>query len=196
MAFDVWRVTFLGAAGRVAIISAADGRFVCAAGAAPFSSPRCHAACQFLIMSPPTRATEDDAGGDKGQGGRGGDCRLSPCLALIIPPLPTPLTQTPSFACSRRQAHSSPRTQLHPPNTLVAQRTMCSTSLTWTDMEPSLSSPLMAAVTCRQQQPAPCAWLRPSHLGPWACAKRSLLMRCPRPAHMTFGGAQRVQLLL
>jgi hypothetical protein len=38
--------------GRVAVISAADGRFVCAAGAAHFSSLRCGAACQFEVLTP------------------------------------------------------------------------------------------------------------------------------------------------
>jgi hypothetical protein len=43
--------TFFAVAGRVAIISAADGRFLCAEGAASFSSPRCLPACQFFVTT-------------------------------------------------------------------------------------------------------------------------------------------------
>jgi hypothetical protein len=61
-------VSDTAASGYVALISAADGRFVCASGAAPYLSPRCDAECQFAIQSP-SLGGEDVAAGDAGEDG-------------------------------------------------------------------------------------------------------------------------------
>jgi hypothetical protein len=68
--------------GRVAVISAADGRFLCAAGAAPFSSLRLGVACQFEVLAP-SRENADARAGHTGKRG------------AVVVPQQTPLNLKP-----------------------------------------------------------------------------------------------------
>ena len=72
--------------GHVAVISAADGRFVCAAGAAQFLSPRCDAACQFLIQSP-RQPLDGAVAGDAGGGAVAAQPQLTASRPVVLPPI-------------------------------------------------------------------------------------------------------------
>ncbi len=78
------RATNSATSGHVAVISAADGRFVCAAGAAQFLSPRCDDACQFLIQSP---QLDGAAAGDAGAGAVAAQPQLTASRPFVPPPI-------------------------------------------------------------------------------------------------------------